>query len=120
MRHLATLPILGLAILAAGCATTARQGPSTAGPPPKLPTAGLERVVGKTAADLQALFGTPDQDMREGDSRRLQFVSTICVLDAYLYAPAPGRQPVVTWIDARLPNGDDIDRASCVAALTRR
>jgi hypothetical protein len=27
---------------------------------------------------------------------------------------------VVTYIDARLPSGDDIDRASCIAALSRR
>ncbi len=42
------------------------------------------------------------------------------MLDAYLYPPAPGREPVVTHVDARLPSGEDIDRASCVAALSRR
>jgi len=42
------------------------------------------------------------------------------VLDAYLYPPGPGREPVVTHVDARLPSGDDIDRASCIAALSRR
>jgi hypothetical protein len=44
----------------------------------------------------------------------------VCVLDAYLYPPAAGKEPVVTWIDARRPTGEDFDRASCIAALTRR
>jgi hypothetical protein len=48
------------------------------------------------------------------------FVGPACVLDAYLYPPDPTKEPVVTWLDARLPSGEDMDRASCVAALTRR
>jgi hypothetical protein len=42
------------------------------------------------------------------------------VLDAYLYAPRAGAEPVVTHVDARLADGRDMDRASCVAALSRR
>ena len=42
------------------------------------------------------------------------------MLDAYLYPPAAGREPLVRYLDARLPSGDDFDRASCVAALSRR
>ena len=41
------------------------------------------------------------------------------MLDAYLY-PKDGAEPRVTWLDAREPDGSSIDRASCVAALTRR
>ena len=85
-----------------------------------MPVAGLERVLGKDGTALVALFGAPDQDMREPTARRMVFVGPICVLDAYLYPPSPGKEPVVTWVDARLPSGDDMDRASCVAALTRR
>ena len=79
--------------------------------------------MGQDAAGLTRLFGQPDADTREGDARRLQFAGRFCVLDAYLYPKggAPGdREPRVTWLDAREPDGSSIDRASCVAALTRR
>jgi len=58
--------------------------------------------------------------VRELGSRRLQFSGPICILDAYLYPPAKGKEPLVTYVDARQPDGRDIDRASCVAALMRR
>jgi hypothetical protein len=82
-------------------------------------TVGLERVMGQNAAGLVSLFGTPDADFREGAARKLQFQGPICVLDAYLY-PEDGKEPRVTYVDARQPDGKPIDRASCVAALTRR
>jgi hypothetical protein len=63
------------------------------------------------------LFGKADLDVREGAARKLQFASPACVLDTYLYPPAAGGEPIVTHIDARLPDGRDFDRASCVAAL---
>lgn len=80
---------------------------------------GLERVLGQDAAGLIRLFGQPDADVREGTARKLQFESGICVLDAYLY-PKGSDAPKVTYVDAREPDGSTIDRASCVAALTRR
>ena len=79
-------------------------------------TSGLERVLGHNARALVALFGEPELDVREDRARKLQFAGPICVLDAYLY-PQKGREPVVTYVDARQPDGRDIDRASCVAAL---
>jgi hypothetical protein len=92
--------------------------------PPPAPTAyrtaGLESVIGESARALVALLGAPDLDVREGTARKLQFLGPACVLDAYLYAPRQGAEPVVTHVDARLPDGRDIDRASCVAALSRR
>jgi len=117
--HLLSLtPVL---LLLAACATT---GPPKAAPsaekPMDLHEAGLERVMGKNAAQLIALFGSADLDGREGQARRLQFVGPACVLDAYLFPPKPAAEPVVTYIDARLPAGDDIDRASCIASLSRR
>ena len=65
---------------------------------------------------LIAQFGEPELDVREGEGRKLQFAGPICVLDAYLYSKGH-REPVVTYVDARQPDGRDIDRASCVAAL---
>jgi hypothetical protein len=116
MRNLPVMLLLG------GCATAVvpPPAPQRAAPVP-LPTvsrAGLERVLGSTAPQLTALFGKPDADVTEGPGRKLQFAGPICVLDAYLYPK--GSTSVVTHIDARQPDGAPIDRASCVAALTRR
>ncbi len=112
---------LALLALLAGCAPTMVTAPAAT---PRQPQAapsynqvGLESVIGRNAAALQAAFGRPDLDVREGNARKLQFLSPICVLDTYLYPPARGGDPIVTHIDARLPDGRDMDRASCVAAL---
>jgi hypothetical protein len=115
------------ALLVAGCASTATEAPTVA-PPPRIvqrPIAsyhstGLENVIGRTAALLEAQFGKPGLDVREGPARKLQFAGPACVLDAYLYPPKGGGEPIVTHLDARLPDGRDFDRASCVAALARR
>ena len=88
--------------------------------PPPMREAGLGKVVGRTAAQLTQLFGQADLDTREGQARRLQFVGAACVLDAYLYPSEKGGEPVASYVDARTPQGGDMDRASCVAALSRR
>ena len=111
---------LGLALLAAGCAPNTPSGQVGTPAPPTFSTVGLENVMGHTARSLEAQFGAPDLDIREGAARKLQFASQVCVLDAYLYPPGRGDEAVVSYIDARLPDGRDVDRASCVAALSRR
>lgn len=113
---LAAAGALGLA----GCASTAPP-PARIAPAPVVTytSLGLERVIGQNAMGLAALFGQPDADVREGAARKLQYAGPICVLDAYLY-PKGSTEPVVTYLDAREPDGSAIDRASCVAALTRR
>jgi hypothetical protein len=117
MNRATILPLAALAALSA-CGPT--PPPQPIAPPPPPPVAGLERVIGQDARALQLLFGAPDQDVREDKARKLQFSSAVCVLDAYLYPPAAGKEPIVTYIDTRLPGGDDFDRASCIAALSRR
>ena len=82
-------------------------------------TIGLESVIGRNARLLEAQFGRPELDVREGSARKLQFAGPACVLDAYLYPPRGGGDPIVTHVDARTPAGADFDRASCVAALTQ-
>lgn len=125
MRGRTTLAATMAGALAAGCVAPAPQAPRVAPPvaPPPAPTystTGLESVIGQSARDLAALFGAPDLDVREGGARKLQFLSPVCVLDAYLYPSRAGADSVVTHIDTRLPDGRDIDRASCIAALSRR
>ena len=113
--------VLGLSVAACGEAPLARPATpsSVAVKPPPAPAGGLDRVMGQSAAGLTQLFGTPDADIREGTARKLQFQSSFCVLDTYLY-PEKSKEPVVTHIDARQPDGSPIDRASCVSALARR
>jgi len=120
-RTFAVLLLAGLGL--AGCVPPpAAAPPSAALPPPSAYTpVGLEAVLGANMAALVAQFGAPDLDVREGPARKLQFLAPACVLDAYLYPPRGGRgEPVVTHIDARLPDGREMDRSSCVAALSRR
>ena len=114
-----------LAALVAGCVAPEADAPRVAPPvaPPPAPTystLGLESVIGRGARALSALFGAPDLDVREGSARKLQFLGPACVLDVYLYPPRGGGDPIATHVDARLPDGRDMDRSSCVAALSRR
>ena len=118
---------LPLVLALAGCATVppavrpvAEVRPAPRPVPLPYRPGGLERVMGRDARALVATFGNPDADVQEGDARKLQFGGAICVLDAYLYPPKSGGEPVVTYVDARERDGSTIDRASCVAALTRR
>ena len=85
-----------------------------------VPTIGLESVLGSNARTLLARFGDADLDLVEGTARKLQFITPACVLDLYLYPPRSGAEPVVTHVDARQPDGREMDRASCLAALSAR
>ena len=109
------------ALLLAGCVSSGDEAPpaemAAAGP---IAIAGLEAVIGSTARALAVHLGRADLEQREGNARRLQFVGPACVLDAYLYPPRSGAEPVVTHVDARQPDGREMDRASCVAALSAR
>ena len=88
---------------------------------PALAMPGLEGVIGATPGDLIRQFGAARLDVWEGDARKLQFGGSACVLDVYLYPPAAGRDPQATYVDARrASDGQDVDRASCIAALRRR
>ena len=79
---------------------------------------GVEGVIGNDAAGLIRQFGKPRLDILEGDARKLQFSGSACVLDAYLYLPVAGKEPLATYIDARRPSdGQDVERAACIAAL---
>lgn len=113
--------VLVAVIALSGCAATPKATPQ---PVPMLSVpmrpVGLERVLGQDAKGLADLFGKADQDVREDGARRLQYAGPFCIIDAYLYPPRGGAEPVVTYVDARQPDGRDMDRASCVAALVRR
>jgi hypothetical protein len=114
-----------LLLLLSGCAASqARQAPEVRLPTPapavRYNPVGLESVIGRTARFLEAEFGRPSLDVREGPARKLQYSGAACVLDLYLYPPKAGGEPIVTWVDARRLDGTDFDRASCVAALQKR
>jgi hypothetical protein len=82
---------------------------------------GLEGVIGADRNELLRQFGAARLDVWEGDARKLQFSGTACVLDVYLYPPERGKEPEATYVDARRPSdGQDVDRAACVAALRKR
>ncbi|HEU4652193.1 MAG TPA: hypothetical protein VFS49_12340 [Croceibacterium sp.] len=81
---------------------------------------GLEDVIEHDTAALVRRFGNPRLEVREGDMRKLQFAGEACVLDVFLYPLRAGAEPVATHVEARrASDGQDVDRASCVAALGR-
>lgn len=98
--------------------------PAPIAPPPAGPPASAFTkpgpLMGMDARHLIQQFGTPRLDIRESTVRKLQFANSRCVLDAYLYAPARGKEPVVTHVDARTPAGVDMDPAACATALQGR
>ena len=112
------LPLIPLGALAAcgGVVPESSYTPPPAGPPA---SAFLKQgpLLGSDAKALTRLFGQPRLDIRETTVRKLQFANGRCVLDAYLYAPGQGKEPVVTHVDARTPAGTDVDPAGCAAAL---
>jgi len=135
----------GLGLMMAGCggsATAPVRSAGTVAVPPASPAAprapvrtpqrralptpqvqalpGGDGVIGATPAELARQFGTPRLDVWEADARKLQYSGSACVLDIYLYPPAPGREPRATYVDARrASDGHEVDRAACIAALRR-
>lgn len=136
MRSL--LPLAG-ALIVAGCVSTpeparpvvTRPSPQVSAPvaapssqtfiaPTVMRLPGLEAVIGADARRLGEIFGPARLTVPEGDAVKLQFAGTACVLDVFLYPLRPGGQPAATHVEARRPSdGQDVDRAACVAALRR-
>jgi hypothetical protein len=104
-----------LTLLAASCAPRPQQTPAPEAP--AQPQEETSSLVGLTPQELVGRFGRPALQIREGNSLKLQFRGTRCVMDAYLY-PAGGSGGLkVTHVDTRLPSGGDIDQAACVFSL---
>lgn len=134
------LPLLALPLLAAcGGSGTGKVASASVAPPVRVATAvrppvrrtglaptvqvlpGLEGVIGATEPELERAFGKARLEVWEGDARKLQFTGTPCVLDVFLYPGAAGQEPQATYVDARRPSdGQEVDRAACVAALRTR
>ena len=114
MRRYFALP---LTILAAACATRPPETPTpqqpAVQPQPEAPTS----LTGLTAQDLIARFGSPQLQIREGNSMKLQFRSQECILDAYLYPSGNSGTLKVTHVDTRRPSGADIPQAACTFSL---
>ena len=110
MRRLALASTLFLA----ACAARPEQPQVTAPPvvtqsPPRV----RSTILGLTASELVGHFGNPALV-----GLKLQFRSTRCVLDAYLYPPeSGGGVQRVTFVDTRLPSGVAADQAACISVL---
>lgn len=110
---------LALTLLLAACATRPQQ-PVVEQPKPvaAAPAKPRNNIVGLSASELVGHFGNPALQVREGVGLKLQFRSSRCVLDAYLYPPESGSGvPRVTYVDTRLPSGAAADQAACISAL---
>ncbi len=131
--HILACVTLAVGLSACGSGTTTGQSTRSARPraptyipPPNQPinrAAPVVSVDGVTGLDARAMvskFGAAQQDVREEGARKLQFANGFCVMDAYLYPPAKGKTPVVTYVLTRTPDGRTAERNSCVMALQRR
>lgn len=79
---------------------------------------GLDSVIGKGAGSLTRRFGDARIDLSEGDARKLQFISSSCVLDIFLYPLKSNAAPVATHVEARRRvGGGSADRAGCIAEV---
>jgi hypothetical protein len=111
--------ILATTLFLAGCATAPQQPEPVApeqAPQPQPVHPQTTPLTGMTQRDLVGYFGNPALQIPEGRSMKLQFRSSYCVLDAYLY---PGQNGVlrVTYVNTRTPSGADTDQAACISAL---
>ena len=122
-----------LAAMLAGCAgggSPAPVRPAASPPPPRgtgvaapqvMAAAGLEGVIGSTAAALVRRFGEPRINLAEGDARKLQFAASACVLDIYLYPLGQGAEPTATHVEARIRQGGAAtDAGPCIRQIERR
>lgn len=120
MRRL--IPFLSLPLAACGSQT----------PPPKpipaavstnLPPRQIQRndLIGLSANELVSQFGTPRLQIRDGDGTKLQFASSTCLLDTYLYpGQSGGGLPRVTYVDAYRRDGRTMSPQECSLTLLGR
>ncbi|MBV7258628.1 hypothetical protein [Erythrobacter crassostreae] len=88
---------------------------------PTVDRAGLDGIIGAPASRLLSRLGKARIDLSEGDSRKLQFAGTSCVLDIYLYPLTAGAEPVATHIEARQRSGGAaIDKGQCLGEVEAR
>jgi len=103
--------------------TTSRTAPTVAEPfraPRAQPGGNAAGIMGADVRTLRARFGEPRIDLVEGDARKLQFASSDCVLDIFLYPLRDGGAPVATHVETRLRQGGEAtSRARCIADVER-
>lgn len=124
--QLANWMMMGAPLLLAGCGgiTGSQTGPAIGFIPATRPPAASSGsnsggVIGNDARSLVRLFGQPRLDIRDPAARKLQFANQECVLDAYLYPPATGREPVVEFVDARAVSGSPMAWQDCARRLQK-
>jgi hypothetical protein len=76
----------------------------------------MTQLAGLTGKELIEHLGRPALQIQEGTSIKLQFRTSYCVLDAYLY-PSQNGVLRVTHVDTRSPAGVDVDQGRCISAL---
>lgn len=109
-------------LLLAGCGTTPVPVITPDRPQAGSQAAPVERgpLIGLDANSLAARLGSPRLQVREGDSVKLQFGASGCLLDAYLYPGSSGGVARVTHVDTRTRDGRTIDQVTCLRMIELR
>ena len=108
--------VFALALLVSACTTREVPAPAPTPVPPAPVVREQGQLIGKTASELIGRFGAPALRIQEGSGLKLQFRSSDCILDAYLYPSTGGVR--VTHVDTRYRSGLDYNQAACIAALS--
>ena len=107
-----SLSIAILMLLLSACAE-GRAEPEAIARPMAAPVS--RGLIGSSMSELVARFGTPQLQVREGPGLKLQWASSGCILDVYLYAPPSGGGiERAVHADARRPSGETVLPGSCV------
>jgi len=100
-----------------------RPAPAAAEPfraPRPQPGGDVAGIMGADIRTLRARFGEPRIDLVEGDARKLQFASSDCVLDIFLYPLREGAAPVATHVETRLrQGGTPTSSERCISEVER-
>ena len=118
MRRL--FPVLTLTLAACGSQTQPPQPIPAAVSTSTLPPQRHQHnnLIGLSANELVEHFGTPRLQIRDGDGTKLQFATSGCILDAYLYpGQSGGGLPRVTYVDAYRRDGRTVPPQDCAAAI---
>ena len=73
-------------------------------------------LIGLNGAELTTRLGRPALQIREGNSVKVQYRGSRCVLDAFLY-PGARSEYRVTHVEARTLAGIDTNQEACIASL---
>ena len=92
------------------------EAPAIATLTPPAARVAVERLMGANEGTLHNLLGPHQFRRRDPPARLLRYRVKVCLLDLFLY-PGEGGELRVTHVEARGPDGKDIEIAPCLDSI---